>query len=125
MKKMLKFLTAWPIHRLEFKEYWMSEINNIKSLGQSELATSRNATARDNQKTVNAEGTSALANRSDTVSLTNAAVQIQSLQQVIADVPVVDSERVASLKAAIADGSYSVNADELAQNLLSSESLFR
>ena len=125
MKKMLKFLTAWPIYRLEFKEYWMSEINNIKSLGQSELATSRNATARDNQKTVNAEGTSALANRSDTVSLTNAAAQIQSLQQVIADVPVVDSERVASLKAAIADGSYSVNADELAQNLLSSESLFR
>jgi len=103
----------------------MSEINNIKSLGQSELATSRNATARDNQKTVNAEGTSALANRSDTVSLTNAAAQIQSLQQVIAGVPVVDSERFANLKAAIADGSYSVNADELAQNLLSSESLFR
>jgi len=98
----------------------MSEINNIKSLGQSELATSRNAPARDNQKPVNVAGTAVPENRSDTVSLTNAAEQIQSLQQIIADVPVVDSERVASIKAAIDDGSYSTDADQLAQNLLSS-----
>ncbi|MDG1688546.1 MAG: flagellar biosynthesis anti-sigma factor FlgM [Gammaproteobacteria bacterium] len=50
---------------------------------------------------------------------------MQSLQQVIADVPTVDVERIASLKAAIADGSYSVNADQLAQNLLGSELQFR
>jgi len=99
----------------------MSEINNIKSSGQSELATSRNTAARDNQKSTGLSGEAVSANRSDTVSLTNAAEQIQSLQQIIADVPVVDSERVASLRAAIADGSYSINADELAQNLLSSE----
>jgi len=98
----------------------MSEINNIKSLGQSELATSRNAPARDNHKPINVAGTAVPENRSDTVSLTNAAEQIQSLQQIIADVPVVDSERVASIKAAIDDGSYFIDADQLAQNLLSS-----
>ena len=86
----------------------MSEINNIKSLSQSELVASRNTAARDNQKSSNAEVASTSANRSDTVSLTNAAEQIQSLQQVIADLPVADSERVDSLKAAIADGTYSI-----------------
>jgi negative regulator of flagellin synthesis FlgM len=98
----------------------MSEINKIKSLGQPELTTSRNPAARDNKESVNVTSTAVPTNRSDTVSLTNAAEQIQSLQQVIADVPVVDSERVASLKAAIADGSYSIDADQLAQNLLGS-----
>lgn len=103
----------------------MSEINNIKSQSQLELATSRNNAARDNQKSTTAENTSIPANRSDTVSLTSAAEQIQTLQQVIADVPIVDSERVASLKAAIDDGSYFINAEELAQNLLNSEFQFR
>ena len=103
----------------------MSEINNIKSLGQSELVTSQNAAARDNQKLASTDGTSSPATPTDTVSLTNAGEQIQSLQQVIAEVPTVDVERVASLKAAIADGSYSVNADQLAQNLLGSELQFR
>ena len=61
----------------------MSEINNIKSLVQPDLGSSRNTSVRDNQqnaKTVNAD-------RSDTVSLTSAAEQIQSLQQVVADSP--------------------------------------
>ena len=103
----------------------MSEINNIKLLNQPELATSRNNATRDNQKSTIAENNSVPANRSDTVSLTSAAEQIQSLQQAIADVPIVDSERVASLKVAIDNGSYSINAEELAQNLLNSEFQFR
>jgi negative regulator of flagellin synthesis FlgM len=103
----------------------MSEINNIKSLNQPELATSRNNATRDNQKSTIAENKSVPANRSDTVILTSAAEQIQSLQQVIADVPIVDSERVASLKVAIDNGSYSINSEELAQNLLNFEFQFR
>ena len=103
----------------------MSEINNIKSLGQSELVTSQNNAARENQKSVTTDGASSLSTPTANVSLTNAGEQIQSLQQVIADVPTVDVERIASLKAAIADGSYSVNADQLAQNLLGSELQFR
>lgn len=95
----------------------MSEINNIKSLVQPDLSSSRNTSVRDNQssaKTVNAD-------RSDTVSLTSAAEQIQSLQQVVADSPIVDADRVASLKAAIADGSYVVDSAKVAQNLLNLE----
>lgn len=95
----------------------MSEINNIKLLVQPDLGSSRNTSVRDNQqnaKTVNAD-------RSDTVSLTSAAEQIQSLQQVVADSSIVDADRVATLKAAIADGSYVVDSAKLAQNLLNIE----
>ena len=95
----------------------MSELNNIKLLVQPDLGSSRNTSVRDNQqnaKTVNAD-------RSDTVSLTSAAEQIQSLQQVVADSSIVDADRVATLKAAIADGSYVVDFAKLAQNLLNIE----
>jgi negative regulator of flagellin synthesis FlgM len=95
----------------------MSEINNIKLLVQPDLGNSRNTSVRDNQqnaKTVNAD-------RSDTVSLTSAAEQIQSLQQVVSDSPIIDADRVATLKAAIADGSYVVDSAKLAQNLLNIE----
>jgi negative regulator of flagellin synthesis FlgM len=95
----------------------MSEINNIKLLVQPDLGSSRNTSVRDNQqnaKTVNAD-------RSDTVSLTSAAEQIQSLQQVVSDSSIVDADRVATLKAAIADGSYVVDSAKLAQNLLNIE----
>ena len=46
----------------------MSEINNIKSLGQSELVTSQNAAARDNQKSASTDGASSIATPTDTVS---------------------------------------------------------
>ena len=99
----------------------MSEINNIKSLVQPELNSSRNTTARDTQKDAKTAATTVNADRSDTVSLTNAAEQIQSLQKVVADSPVFDAERVESIKAAIADGSYIVDSAKLAQNLLNFE----
>jgi len=99
----------------------MSEINNIKSLLQPELSRSRNAPAREDQQHVKTDVTTENAKRSDTVSLTNAAEQIQSLQKVVAESPDVDAERVASLKAAIADGSYIVDSAKLAQNLLNFE----
>ena len=95
----------------------MSEINNIKLLVQPDLGSSRNTSVRDNQqnaKTVNTD-------RSDTFSLTSTAEQIQSFQQVIADSPIVDAVRVASLKAAIADGLYVVDSAKVAQNLLNLE----
>ena len=99
----------------------MTDINNIKSLSQADLASSRLNTARDNKSNASAASPAAPVNATDTVSLTDTAAQLQSVQQIIADTPIVDDARVAALKAAIEDGSYTVNADELAQNLLRSE----
>ncbi len=98
----------------------MAEINNIKSVNQIELGNSRLTSARDNQ-TPSSAPTSAAAPRTDTVSLTNTAEQLQSLQQTISEAPIVDNDRVAELKAAIEEGRYFIDADKLAQNLLRSE----
>ncbi len=103
----------------------MSEINNIKFLLQPELNRSRNAPTGDDAQHLKTETVAGQAKQSDTVSLTNAAEQIQSLQKAVADSPVVDAERVASLKAAIADGSYTVDSAKVAQNLLNFESQLR
>jgi len=107
----------------------MSDIlNNIKSTGQAGLNTPRNvANARENREGNNASevssGTSPA--RTDTVSLTDTATQLQSIQQTLSDAPVVNHERVAELRAAIADGSYQVDAADLAQNMINFETQLR
>ncbi len=98
----------------------MSEINNIKTTTQSGLNSARikEGGSHDGDKSKSVQ---AVAPRSDTVSLTNEATQLQSLQKTIDDTPVVNSERVAALRAAIADGSYTVDANEVAQNMIDLE----
>ena len=58
---------------------------------------------------------------SDTVSLTNAAAQISNLENTLAELPVVDTQRVDAIKQALADGSYQIDAERVADKLLSLE----
>ena len=101
----------------------MSEINNLKATGQAELNSTRNVNARDNSKADQSKAVSDSETRTDTVSLTNTATQLQSLQQTLSEVPDVNSEKVEALRAAIADGSYSVDVYDVAQNLIEFEQL--
>jgi len=104
----------------------MSEINNIKTAGQPGLSSTRNAVnSRENRDGAKADGVQAAAPQTDKVSLTDTATQLQSLQQTLADAPVVNNERVEALRAAVADGSYQVDAAELAQNMINFESQLR
>jgi len=104
----------------------MSDINNIKTAGQPGLNSPRNAVnSRENRDGVKAEGVQAGAPHTDKVSLTDTATQLQSLQQTLADAPIVNNERVEALRAAVADGSYQVDATELAQNMINFESQLR
>lgn len=106
----------------------MSDMNNIKSAGQAGLNTPRNVVdARENREENNASAVNSApsASRTDTVSLTDTATQLQSIQQTLSDAPVVNNERVAALRAAIADGSYQVDATELAQNMINFETQLR
>ncbi len=57
----------------------------------------------------------------DTISLTDTLSRLQKLEQRLADLPVVDSQRVEALKKAIAEGSYKVDAERVAQELLALE----
>ncbi|WP_126453729.1 flagellar biosynthesis anti-sigma factor FlgM [Sulfuriflexus mobilis] len=57
----------------------------------------------------------------DTVSLTNASAQLRSLENTLAELPVVDTQRVESIKQALADGSYQVDAQRVADKLIDLE----
>jgi len=104
----------------------MSEINNLKTALQTGLNTARNVSnTRENRDGAKAVETQSGAIATDKVSLTDTATQLQSLQQTLADAPVVNNDRVEALRAAIADGSYQVDATELAQSMINFETQIR
>jgi negative regulator of flagellin synthesis FlgM len=53
----------------------------------------------------------------DTVSLTDTASQLNQLATQLANLPVVDTQKVESLQQAIANGSYKVDANQIASGL--------
>lgn len=55
---------------------------------------------------------------SDSVHITGSAKTLAALEQTLKDAPVVDESRVARLQAAIANGSYKVDAERVADKLL-------
>ncbi|MEW5992786.1 MAG: flagellar biosynthesis anti-sigma factor FlgM [Candidatus Zixiibacteriota bacterium] len=54
----------------------------------------------------------------DTVSLTDTAARLRELENSLAKLPVVDSQRVETLQQAIANGSYEVDSGRVAEKML-------
>ena len=59
----------------------------------------------------------------DSVQLSDQAKSLNKLEDNIASAPSVNDEKVAALRAAIADGSYQINAESIAEKMLSSEGI--
>lgn len=57
----------------------------------------------------------------DTVSLSDNAVQLGKIEHAVAATPVVDTQRVEQLRQAISNGSYEVNAAKIADRLMQFE----
>jgi negative regulator of flagellin synthesis FlgM len=57
----------------------------------------------------------------DTVSITHSGLLMSKLEELVQSTPVVDTERVAALKDAIASGSYEVDDQRVADRLLKFE----
>ncbi|QYJ88767.1 flagellar biosynthesis anti-sigma factor FlgM [Shewanella halotolerans] len=55
--------------------------------------------------------------KSDSVSITSQAQQLQSAQAKLNDIPEIDIKKVEQIKAAIAEGRYKIDADKLASNI--------
>lgn len=59
--------------------------------------------------------------KGETVSLSNKVQGLKQIENDIKSLPDVDQDKVARIKAAIADGSYQVDSKKLAQNMLNYE----
>lgn len=57
----------------------------------------------------------------DQVTLTNSARSLQKLSEAIAEAPVVDADKVASVKQALSSGTYQVDSRRVADKILQSE----
>ena len=97
------------------------DINNLppSSVHVSELGTQRGNTQTPTEKT--AEQNSAPTRAADHVSLTPTAQQLRHLEQQVAAQPVVDSQKVNSVKESLANGSFEINPERIAEKMMSLE----
>ena len=91
---------------------------NIKSLANNQQADVADSSIHRADKKQNE---SAAADRG--VSLTDTAAKLQRLEAQIANQPVVDSQKVESVKKAIADGSFKIDSNRIANKMADFESL--
>jgi len=87
-----------------------SRTSNVKETGNTATSTSAKATT----EAVNTPS-------GEAVHLSNEAQQLQTISDKLRNQPVVNSARVAELKQAVADGSYTVDSGRVASKLLNFE----
>jgi len=90
--------------------------------GNTGLSTSSGKKA-DAAPNVAPEKSSAAQNApgSSTVTVTDSALKLLQIEKTLAEIPGFDAEKVASIKQAMSDGSYTINTDRIAEKLISFE----
>ena len=97
------------------------EINNVNSSSAqvSEVGSHRGGAPSPTEKV--AEKNSAPAPATDQVSLTPEAQQLRNLEEQVAAQPVVDTQKVNTVKELLANGSYEIDPDRIAGKMMSLE----
>ncbi|BBB28638.1 flagellar biosynthesis anti-sigma factor FlgM [Neptunomonas japonica] len=85
---------------------------------QAMTAREKVSTQKSNGSAAPVTHTSAKAIQKDTVELSDTVKVMQAADAKIANTPDVDSERVASIKAAIDSGSYKIDAQQVAEKMI-------
>jgi len=100
---------------IEFNNFGSSRTENLR----------RNSDKPVKLDTVPATDTDALASTTgsaDSVSLSNTAKNLAQLESELKGLPEVDMQRVEAIRSMLADGSYSIDLEKLAQKMLDLES---
>ncbi|MDN3682091.1 flagellar biosynthesis anti-sigma factor FlgM [Vibrio tapetis] len=97
----------------------MAGIDQLRS-GQT-VATSRPQTRTDSSATSRSDSVAESKGGKDAVSLSQESKAIGQLHQSMASEPSFDSAKVAAIKEAIANGSYTVNPEKLAESMMKHE----
>lgn len=98
----------------------MNDIKNINS-NRAQLNTSQNSSVNNrNEASQNSSGESTAA-AGDRVTLTNTASRLKDIEQQLSNTSSIDNARVAQVQSAISNGDYNVDADRIADKMLSFE----
>lgn len=57
----------------------------------------------------------------DSVSLTGSAVRIQALEELVARLPIVDTQKVEEIRNSISNGNFEFNSDRIAEKMIQLE----
>lgn len=102
------------------------DFNNPNNAGLSKPTTASSlSTAQDSAKKSVLAQTNKPTSSGEPVQLSKNARQLQSVSEKIASMPSVNSEKVAQLKQAVAEGSYQVDSQRVASKLLGLEAQFK
>ncbi|WP_299978269.1 flagellar biosynthesis anti-sigma factor FlgM [uncultured Pseudoteredinibacter sp.] len=99
--------------------------NGFNNANQTNTTRERNG-IESNAKapSSNAKDGATAANMGDKVMLSSEAKSFGKLSAAVAQAPEVDSEKVANIKKAIAEGKFEVNPERIAAKMLQQEDLF-
>ncbi|MDN3697816.1 MULTISPECIES: flagellar biosynthesis anti-sigma factor FlgM [Vibrio] len=101
----------------------MAGIDNIRS-GQPMTTTNRSSARAESNASSRSESAPKATGKQDEVSLSQQGKAIGQLHQQMASQPSFDSAKVAAIKEAISNGSYSVDPEKLADNMMKFENEF-
>jgi len=99
------------------------DINGIHPTKLS--STSDDSQVKQSVEQTSTQQESGKSSTTDTVSLSDNAVQLGKLESTVISTPVVDTQRVEQVKQAIKDGSYEIDPARVADKLMQFESILK
>lgn len=96
--------------------------NNSGRTGQTGAASVKRDSGLENARGADKTAEPKQPAAESSVKLSEQAQQLKAIEERLRDLPEVDSERVAQLRQAIADGSYKTDSNRIADKLLALES---